>query len=177
MTSETCKLQERTSPYANPYLTGILLGVVLLASFVILGTGLGASGGIARIGAWFSLHLSASHTLGSEYFGKWGAKPLNYYLVFMFVGTFAGALVSALLNNRVRFQVERGIASSVSLRLVYSVAGGLIVGFASRLARGCTSGQGLTGGALLLTGSLVFLVCVFVSGYATAWLFRRQWND
>ncbi len=164
-------------PYANPYLAGILLGLVLLASFLILGTGLGASGGIARIGAAFSMCFSAPHTLGSEYFGQWGAQPLNYYLVFMFVGTFVGALFSALLASRARIQVERGGASPVSRRLAYALAGGVIVGFASRLAQGCTSGQALSGGALLLSGSLVFLVCLFASGYATAWFFRRQWHD
>ena len=37
----------RPKPYANPYLAGVLLGLVLLASLVILGAGLGASGGIA----------------------------------------------------------------------------------------------------------------------------------
>ncbi|MBA4388909.1 MAG: hypothetical protein C0404_13080 [Verrucomicrobia bacterium] len=164
-------------PYANPYLAGVLLGLILLASFVILGAGLGASSGIARIGASLSGCVATSHTLGSEYFGKWGAKPLNYYLVFMFVGTFVGALFSALLANRVRFQVERGAASSVGRRLGYALAGGMIVGFASRLAQGCTSGQALSGGALLLSGSLVFLVCLFASGYATAWFVRRQWHD
>ncbi|WP_319585634.1 YeeE/YedE thiosulfate transporter family protein [uncultured Desulfobulbus sp.] len=177
MIPDSFNLHERPGPYANPYLTGILLGLVLLASFLILGVGLGASGGIARIGAWLSLHVSAPHTLGSEYFGNWGDKPLSYYLVFMFVGTFVGALFSAFLNKRVSFQVERGAAASISIRLLYALAGGVIVGFASRLARGCTSGQGLTGGALLLTGSFVFLLCIFVSGYATAWLFRGQWND
>jgi len=164
-------------PYANPYLAGILLGLVLLASFVILGAGLGASGGIARVGASVSMCVAAPHTLGSEYFGKWGAQPLNYYLVFMFVGTFGGALFSALLAKRVRLQVERGAASPVSRRLVYALAGGVIAGFASRLAQGCTSGQALSGGALLLSGSLVFLVCLFAGGYATAWFVRRQWHD
>jgi uncharacterized membrane protein YedE/YeeE len=164
-------------PYANPYLAGVLLGLVLLASYVMLGAGLGASGGIARVGASVSMCVAASHTLGSEYFGKWGARPLNYYLVFMLVGTFVGALFSALLANRARIQVERGAASPVKRRLGYALAGGLLVGFASRLARGCTSGQALSGGALLLTGSLVFLVCLFASGYATAWFVRRQWHD
>ncbi|MFH0725161.1 MAG: YeeE/YedE thiosulfate transporter family protein [Pseudomonadota bacterium] len=164
-------------PYANPYWVGVLLGLVLLASFVILGAGLGASGGIARIAASLSLFVSAPHTLGSEYFGKWGEKPLNYYLVFMFVGIIFGALLSALLARRVRIHVERGAASTVSRRLWYALAGGTIVGFASRLAQGCTSGQGLSGGALLLTGSLVFLGCLFASGYAAAWFFRRQWHD
>jgi uncharacterized membrane protein YedE/YeeE len=177
MTTESEILPGGTKPYANPYLVGVLLGLVLLASYLILGAGLGASGGIARIAASLSLSVSAPHTLGSAYFGKWGAQPLNYYLVFMFVGTFLGALFSVLLAKRVRIQVERGAASSVSRRLWYALGGGLIVGFASRLAQGCTSGQALSGGALLLTGSLVFLVCLFASGYATAWFFRRQWHD
>jgi len=177
MRTETDNPHGGPKPYANPYLAGVLLGVVLLASFVILGAGLGASGGIARIAASLSLCVSAPHTLGSGYFGKWGAKPLDYYLVFMFAGTFVGALFSALLADRVSIQVERGAASSVNRRLWHALVGGVIVGFASRLAQGCTSGQALSGGALLLTGSLVFLVCLFASGYATAWFVRRQWHD
>jgi len=164
-------------PYTNPYLAGVLLGMVLLASFVFLGTGLGASGSIARMGASLSMCISAPHTLDSEYFGKWGTNPLHYYLVFMFIGIFVGAWFSALLANRVHFKVERGSNTSVRLRLFYALMGGVIVGFASRLAQGCTSGQALSGGALLLTGSLVFLVCLFASGYATAWFVRRQWHD
>ena len=177
MKTENNRVNVGSQPYANPYLAGILLGLVLLASSVILGAGLGASGGIARIGASVSMCVSAPHTLGSEYFGKWGARPLNYYLVFMFAGTFIGALFSALLANRVRIQIERGAASSVKRRLGYALAGGLIAGFASRLAQGCTSGQALSGGALLLSGSIVFMLCLFASGYATAWFVRRQWHD
>lgn len=164
-------------PYSNPYLAGLLLGLVLLASFVILGAGLGASGGMARVGASLSLCVSAPHTLASEYFGKWGERPLDYYLVFMLAGSFVGALFSALLANRARIQVERGAACTAKRRLAYALAGGVVVGFASRLAQGCTSGQALSGGALLLTGSLVFMLCLFASGYAMAWFARRQWHD
>lgn len=165
------------SPYANPYLAGVLLGLVLLASFLTLGAGLGASGGIARVGASASLCVAPAHTLGSAYFGNWGKAPLRYYLVFMLAGIFVGGLVSALLANRVRIQVERGNRASVRLRLGFALLGGVVAGFATRLAQGCTSGQALTGGALLLTGSLVFTVCTFAGGYATAWFVRRQWHD
>jgi uncharacterized membrane protein YedE/YeeE len=164
-------------PYANPYLAGAALGLVLLSSFVILGAGLGASGGISRLAAGLSLCISAPHTLSTEYFGKWGAQPMRYYLVFMFLGSVVGALFSALLAGRARLQVERGAAVSAGRRLGYALVGGLIVGFASRLAQGCTSGQAMSGGALLLTGSLVFLICLFASGYTMAWFFRRQWHD
>src|SRR5206468_11378754 len=38
-------------PYANPYLAGVALGLVLLAAFVIMGRGLGASGAFASTAA------------------------------------------------------------------------------------------------------------------------------
>ena len=86
-------------------------------------------------------------------------------------------LLSAVLARRIRPGVERGRAFGAAPRLLLALGGGLIAGFASRLANGCTSGQALSGGAMLLNGSLVFMVCVFAGGYAAAWFVRRQWHD
>lgn len=167
----------KAKPYSNPYLSGVLLGLTLLASYLILGAGLGASAGIARMGAFCKLLIAPARTLASHYFGAWGAQPLNYYLVFMLAGVFCGGWISALLANRCAIRTERGAACSSSKRLLFALVGGVFAGFASRLAQGCTSGQALSGGALLLTGSLLFLVSVFVGGFATAWFVRRQWHD
>lgn len=163
--------------FGNPYLTGLILGLVLLASFLILGAGLGASGGLARIAAYLEGVILPAHTHGSEYFGSWGKNPLSYYLVFMLIGIFLGGLISAVFKNRASFMLERGKKASSGLRVVFALLGGILIGFASRLAGGCTSGQALTGGALLLTGSLIFLVCIFAGGYAAAYFVRRQWDD
>jgi uncharacterized membrane protein YedE/YeeE len=163
--------------YGNPYLAGFLLGMTLLASLLILGAGLGASGGLARIAAFLEGLVLPEHTQASEYFGGWGKRPLHYYLVYMLIGVFLGGLFSALLADRVSFRVERGKTASILLRLAYALAGGILAGFASRLAAGCTSGQALTGSALLLTGSIVFMLCVFAGGYAAAYFVRRQWHD
>ena len=39
--------------YWNPYLAGVALGIVLLSSFLVMGKGLGASGGaMLSSGAW-----------------------------------------------------------------------------------------------------------------------------
>ena len=35
-----------TKPYVNPYLGGVMLGVVLFLAFFLTGNGLGASGGL-----------------------------------------------------------------------------------------------------------------------------------
>jgi uncharacterized membrane protein YedE/YeeE len=164
-------------PFMNPYLAGVLLGLTLLASYLVLGTGLGASGGLARFGAWLELKLAPAHTLASAYFGRWGENPMHYYLVFMLAGVFFGGLISALRANRCAFQVERGASCPAGKRLALALVGGLLAGFASRLANGCTSGQALSGSAALLTGSLLFLIFMFAGGYAAAWFVRRQWHD
>jgi len=163
--------------YWNPYFCGFLLGLTLLASFLILGAGLGASGALARFGAFWEVTLFSDHALTSEYFSRWGRNPLSYYLVFMVLGVFFGGLVSAIQAGRRRSTLEKGAGSPAWLRITLVFIGGVMVGFASRLARGCTSGQALTGGAMLLTGSMVFLACVFVGGYAFAYFVRSQWND
>ncbi len=43
-------------------------------------------------------------------------------------------------------------------------AGGFLAAYGAKIAKGCTSGQALTGGAILNVGSLVFMVSVFAGG-------------
>jgi uncharacterized membrane protein YedE/YeeE len=164
-------------PFLNPYGAGVFLGAVLLVSYLVLGAGLGASAGLARLAAYFELAVAPTRTLASSYFGRWGNQPLHYYLVFMLAGVFFGGLISAIRANRLQVMVERGGQCSPKKRLLNALIGGILVGFASRLASGCTSGQALSGTALLLMGSLLFLICLFTGGYVSAWFFRRQWND
>lgn len=167
--------EKRGDAYWNPYVAGLLLGATLVSAYVVLGAGLGASGGIARVGASLEATLLPEHVAASEYFGRWGDQPLEYYLVYMFAGVFAGGFLSSLLAGRMAIQVDRGATFPKKRRLALALTGGIIVGYASRLASGCTSGQALSGGALLLTGSLLFLFSVFAGGYAVAFFLRRQW--
>ena len=180
-TSNIARGDSGAKPYWNPYLAGLLLGGALLASFLILGAGLGASAVPIRCGAWLENLVAPGHAQASDFFGQKyladGANPLRYYLVFMFVGTFLGGLLSAVLARRTNVSVERGKAFGAVPRLVLALAGGVLVGYASALASGCTSGQALTGGALLANGSIVFMLCVFAGGYAAAYFVRRQWHD
>ena len=173
------RADERPAPYWNPYIAGVGLGLTLLLSFVTLGAGLGASGGIARTGAVVAHTLAPKAVEANAYLGSWfeGGTPLAYYLVFMGLGVLLGGLLSAWSAHRVRVSVERGPRISRRGRLTLALIGGVIVGFASRLAMGCTSGQALTGGALLLTGSWAFMLAVFAGAYGFAWFVRRQWQE
>ena len=50
------------------------------------------------------------------------------------------------------------------------------MGFGAKLARGCTSGQALNGGATLSVGGWAFMIMVFVGAYGMAYFVRRQWT-
>jgi hypothetical protein len=176
----TAEPQDGPRPYGNPYVAGLMLGATLLASFLILGAGLGASSTPIRCGALVESVVAPEHALQSSFFGQkylGGGNPLRYYLSYMFIGVFLGGLLSSVIGRRVQVMVERGKAFSRGKRLALALAGGVLIGYASSLAAGCTSGQALTGGALLANGSIIFMMSVFASGYATAYFVRRQWND
>jgi len=167
------------TPYWSPYVAGLGLGLTLLASYWLLGAGLGASSALARLSAWGEHAVVPRHVEATAYFGEWfrngSAHVLRYYLVFMVAGTLIGGFLSALGSGRIRPSVERGPRISARGRLLFALAGGVLVGFASRLSRGCTSGQALSGTALLLSGSVVFLISLFVAAYVAGIFVRREW--
>jgi hypothetical protein len=165
-------------PYMNPYLAGIGLGLFLLAAFVLVGRGLGASGAFNSTIAWLLTLVAPGYARSNEFLSAYlepGTHPLKAWLVFEVVGVFVGALLSGLLAGRVAKTVEKGPRISVAARLALAFVGGGLMAFGAALARGCTSGQALTGGALLNLGSWVFMMCVFGGAYAVAWFFRREW--
>jgi hypothetical protein len=169
----------RAQPYMNPYLAGIGLGLVLLASFVLVGRGLGASGAFNSAIAWLVSLVAPAYARQNEFLSGYligDTHPLKAWLVFEVAGAFFGALLSGLLAGRVAGTVEKGPRASVSMRLVLAFVGGGLMALGAALARGCTSGQALTGGALLNAGSWAFMMCVFGGAYAVAALFRRQWR-
>jgi uncharacterized membrane protein YedE/YeeE len=145
-----------------------------------MGRGLGASGAFSATVAWAVDAASPARAAGNEflspYIGDRSTHPLKAWLVFEVIGVFAGALLSGLLAGRVRLTVEKGPRVSVARRLGAAFAGGMLMGFGAHLARGCTSGQALTGGALLNAGAWAFMLSVFAGGYAVAYWMRWQWR-
>jgi uncharacterized protein len=167
------------APYSNPYLAGIGLGLVLLAAFVFMGRGLGASGAVSATVAGLLNFVAPGHAHKLEWLSSYlaeGTSPFKEWLVFEGVGVFAGALISGLLAHRAMFVVEKGPRISRRARLLLAFAGGALIAFGAALARGCTSGQALTGGALLNLGSWAFMLMVFAGAYAVARVVRWEWR-
>ena len=162
----------------NPYLAGVLLGLVLLGTFVVTGRGLGATAAFSALSAALVGVAAPEHVAANPVYQRYwndGAPLLNWTL-WLLIGAAVGAAVSARLGRRTAWTVERGPSISDGQRLVLALAGGFIAACGAKLAKGCTSGQALTGGAMLNAGSLVFMGAVFASAYALAWFVRRAWR-
>ncbi len=166
-------------PYWNPYVAGFALGLVLLGSFLVMGFGLGSSSVPTRLAIGAAHLVAPAATEANAYFSQYvgpGKSVLQDWLVFEVLGVFLGGLVGAYSAGRLKGEVIRGEAVPKGRRIALAILGGVIMGFAARLARGCTSGQALTGGAVLSLGSWIFMMCVFAGGYLVAPLLRKEWR-
>lgn len=167
----------RARPLWNPYLAGVFLGLVLLATYLVTGRGLGAVGGFSSVATWFAGFVSVEHVAANAVHSRYwnDGAPLASWTVFLLGGAFVGAWISAKLGRRIQWMVERGPRVSDSQRLWLAFAGGFIAAFGAKIAKGCTSGQALTGGSILNVGSLVFMAAVFAAAYGLAYFVRKEW--
>ena len=172
-------LKRETRPYVNPYFAGALLGFVLFLAFFLTGNGLGASGGLNRILVFFEDIIVPGHIDRTPYLLKLAGgttNPLDSWIVFLTLGTLVGGFVAGWFNGRLKVETNKGPSISKHARWVFAFIGGALMGYGARFARGCTSGQALSGGAVLSVGSWAFMLAVFAGAYALAYFVRRLWN-
>lgn len=171
--------RREAKPYVHPYIGGILLGLVLFGAFFVTGNGLGASGGINRLivlfeDAVYPAHIDRTAYLASMAGGE--TNPLDSWVVFVTIGLVIGGFTSGLMNGRLKVETNRGPNVPVKVRWLMAFIGGAFMGYGARLARGCTSGQALSGGAVLSVGSWAFMFAIFGGAYALAYFVRKLWN-
>lgn len=164
--------------YINPYLGGVLLGLVLVAAFWISGRGLGASGApksalVAGVEA-----IAPQHAANSAFYKEYGSShesPLKSWLVFEMLGVLVGGFLSGAIAGRLKFKVEKSPKITNKTRIIFAVIGGVFFGFGSQLGRGCTSGSALTGMAVLSVGGFVTMAAIFGTAFALAYFARKLW--
>jgi uncharacterized membrane protein YedE/YeeE len=169
---------ERSKQYTNPYLSGFLLGMVLLATFYITGRGLGASGAIKSTVVTAVKTVSHQHADKSPYYSQFFSDddhPMNNFLVFEMLGVLVGAFISGAVARRLKIKVEHSPKITPKTRLIMAGIGGLLFGIGSQLGRGCTSGAALSGMASLSLAGFVALLTIFGGGYVFAYFFRKFW--
>jgi uncharacterized protein len=162
----------------SPYVAGAGIGLVLVTMFYVAGRGLGASGAFSLASCVTLNAVSPGLAGGLNYFSRYleSPSPLMDWNIFMIVGVFLGAVSGALLTGNFKMKVDKSASMTTRTRLILAFSGGVLIGWASRLARGCTSGVGLTGGAQLALSGWVFVMAMFISGFILAAMFRRYWS-
>lgn len=169
----------KATSYMNPYVAGVLLGLVLLATVYITGRGLGASGAVKSVVATSVKAVAPTHYQSAAVYRDYAAEhpdgPMKSWLVFEVLGVLIGAFISGLLSNRIGLKLEKGPRVTNKTRILTAILGGLLFGFGSQLGRGCTSGSALSGMAVMSLGGIVTMMAIFGGAYALAWFFRRLW--
>lgn len=166
-------------PYVHPYFGGVVLGIVLFLSFFLTGNGLGSSGGTTRIVTFVEDQISPAHVDRTPYLLKMAGgdkNPLDDWIIPVFFGALLGGFTSGTIFGRTRIETTKGPNVSKRARWLMAFLGGTIFLYGARMARGCTSGQALTGGASLAAGSWAIMFAIFAGAYALAYFVRRLWN-
>ena len=165
--------------YINPYLGGVLLGLVLIAANFISGRGLGASGAsksaiVAAVETVAPQHAENA-TFYKQYTESHPEGPMKAWLVFQMLGVIVGAFLSGAIFNRLKLKVEHSPKITSRRRIIFAVMGGLLFGFGSQLGRGCTSGSALSGMAVLSLGGFISMAAIFGTAFALAYFLRKNW--
>ncbi|MGM0378010.1 MAG: YeeE/YedE thiosulfate transporter family protein [Bacteroidota bacterium] len=170
---------ERKNKYMNPYLAGVLLGFVLLATIYITGRGLGASGAMKSVAVTGVKAAAPDHYETTAYYQDYAADhpdgTMHSWLVFEMLGVVIGAFFSGALSGRLGLKLEKGPGVRNNTRILAAAGGGLLFGFGSQLGRGCTSGSALSGMAVMSFGGIITMLAIFGGAYALAWFFRKLW--
>ena len=170
----------KPAPLMNPYLAGVLLGLVLVAAIFISGRGLGASGALKNVVVATVETVSPQRVeqlpAYSKYLQSHPGSIFSSWLFFEVIGVMVGALLSAVIARRAHLVVEKGKGIKNRTRIIAAILGGACFGYGAQLARGCTSGAALSGMAVLSFGGILTMMAIFGSAYAFAWFFRGLWR-
>jgi hypothetical protein len=141
-----------------------------------MGKGLGASSAFSIASVVATQKIYPEYAGGLKYFLRYfsGGSPLKNWIVFEIPGLFIGAITAALLSRNFKLKMDKPAHMSGWVRLFTALTIGMMLGFAARLARGCTIGVALTGGAQLAVAGWVFAISMFVTGFVLAAVFRRM---
>ena len=164
--------------YMNPYLAGVLLGLVLLMAFYLTGRGLGASGAMKSVVVTGIETVAHNKAENSAFYSKYlqeDGSPLNSWLVFQVLGVLVGGFLSGALAGRLGWKTEKSPNITNKKRWMLAAIGGALFGFGSQFGRGCTSGAALSGMATLSVAGFVTMMAIFGTAFLFAYFFRKNW--
>ncbi len=144
------------------WLSGILIGLMVPLLFWMAGQPFGISSSLQHIGAMCSPRSRLAYLREDDWRG-------NLWNLLFVAGVVIGGFVAVhfLSRESIEFLPQAYYSPTGLLRLAF---GGVLVGFGTRYAGGCTSGHSITGLSNLSGASLLATVFFFVGGLIVTWL-------
>lgn len=143
------------------WLSGILIGLTVPFLYFLTGNAFGISTSFQQIGSMCS--PNSQHTYLRNFDRKKGMWTLMFVLGIAGGGWIANHWLSA---QPVEFLPAAHMNLMGAIRLF---VGGILIGFGTRYAGGCTSGHSITGISNLNPASLIATIFFFVGGLAVTW--------
>ena len=143
------------------WFSGILVGLTVPLLYLLTGQGFGISTSFQQIGAMCAPNSKLA------YFRDFNKRKGMWTLMFV-IGVAAGGYIAnhMLSANPIEFLPQSYMNVGGAIRLL---VGGILVGFGTRYAGGCTSGHAITGISNLNWPSLVATIFFFVGGLSVTW--------
>lgn len=165
----------------SPYLVGACIGVLSWATFGLMGKALGTSTTFVNVAGALEGVVAPEHVRANEYLARHvvstaeKARPIVDWQFALVVMVGVGAFIGAKLGGSTfREHVPRlwawRFGESRALRYSAAFIGGAVMLFGARLADGCTSGHGISGGLQLAVSSWAFLGAMFITGIGAAFM-------
>lgn len=168
------------TPRWSPYVVGAGIGVLSWITFALMEKALGTSTTFVQIAGAGERLIAPDHADANAYFAKQigttaDPKPVFEWqfalVVMLLLGAFTAARLSrSSFRERIPRLWEWRFGDSKALRYTAAFLGGAVLLFGARMAGGCTSGHGISGGLQLAMSSYVFLIAMFASGIASAFI-------
>jgi uncharacterized protein len=162
-----------TSMRWSPYAVGIGIGVLSWFTMLISRKPLGCSTSFARTAGMIEKAFRGPQVELKPYYQK--TKPVIDWQWMMVLGIVIGSCISSLLSGAFDLQWVPSVwaatfGTAVVPRLIVALLGGVIIGFGSRWAGGCTSGHGISGTMQLAVSGWISAICFFIGGIIAAYL-------
>jgi len=155
----------------SPYLAGALSGFVSIGSVWFVGKYLGASTTFVRTAGMLEKIFAPERVAKMPYFIK--EAPIIDWQWMVVLGIAIGSFIAAVSSGTFKIKPlpdlwESKFGPSIKKRAIVAFIGGIIAMFGVRLADGCPSGHGLSGGLQLSVSGYIALVCFFIGGIVSA---------
>ena len=163
------------------YIVGVGIGVLSWLVFAIVNAPIGITTALSEASGAVAMPLLGKDVVATNSYWAKTIPAWDYGTLFL-VGTFLGALISAIVAKQFKLEWVPSVwrerfGPRVLPRMIGAFIGGAIAMFGARLAGGCTSGHGISGSLQLAVSSWVFFVVIFISGIISARLiFTSQTN-